>query len=65
MLKATKINALRMKLADGHVAIFVECDEQWNNLHYFECVSPPNLANNFIIATPNDKALLQKRSVTS
>lgn len=50
MLKANKVNALGLPLAEGGQAVLVQDGPDWNGVRKFKCIAPPDLDGQTIIA---------------
>lgn len=55
MLKARKVSAVAIALADGVEAVFVQEGDEWNSLREYRCIAPGAFAGQRIITarSPN------------
>lgn len=51
MLKATKVQAVALQLADNTQAVLVQDGPEWNGLRKFKCIAPPQFDGQTVIAT--------------
>jgi hypothetical protein len=56
MIKAQEIAAVRLTLADGTEAVFVQEGAAWNKLTELRCVAPAALTGQIIITAPEAPA---------
>lgn len=53
MLKARKVSAVAIALADGVEAVFVQEGDEWNSLREYRCIAPAAFAGQLLITAPD------------
>lgn len=53
MLKAKKVSAVAIELADGVEAVFIQDGDEWNAMREYRCIAPGAFAGQKIITAPD------------